>query len=121
MTCWQPSAWCSCIDITFCCAGFALAVAVLRNLSGRASLTFGTTHYPEVKEEAERHPLFANAAVAFDVETLKPLYRCGAQTHLTVRVEEKRATQQHTSLLRFISGQYYIFTAQRPVWQCEEY
>ena len=77
-------------------------MAVLRNLSGRASLTFATTHYPEVKEEAERHPLFANAAVAFDVETLKPLYRCGAQMHLTVRVEEKNL--QHSSIHPFCAS-----------------
>lgn len=59
----------------FTSAGSALAIAILRNLSGRASLTFATTHYSEVKEEAESNPVFSNAAVAFDIETLKPLYR----------------------------------------------
>ena len=34
-----------------------------------------TTHYTEIKDEATQNPKFLNAAVAFDLETLKPTYR----------------------------------------------
>lgn len=47
----------------------------------QAALTFITTHYTELKEEAACNPEFINAAVEFDLDTLKPTYRLswGAQ------------------------------------------
>lgn len=41
----------------------------------QAALTFMTTHYTEVKEEATKNPVFINASVDFDLDTLKPTYR----------------------------------------------
>lgn len=41
----------------------------------QAALTFMTTHYTEVKEEATENPVFINASVDFDLETLQPTYR----------------------------------------------
>jgi dsDNA-specific endonuclease/ATPase MutS2 len=54
--------------------GAAIAAAILEELSRKGSLTIATTHYGEIKEFAVRHPLFRNASVLFDKETLSPLY-----------------------------------------------
>lgn len=55
--------------------GMGIAVAILEELRKSGALFFVTTHYPEVKEYAGRHPDIANARMEFDKETLKPLYR----------------------------------------------
>ncbi len=52
-----------------------LAVAVLEELRGRGCLFMVTTHYPEVKEYGERTEGVINARMAFDRESLRPLYR----------------------------------------------
>ena len=54
--------------------GAAIAAAILEELSRKGSLTIATTHYGEIHEFAVRHPLFRNASVLFDKETLSPLY-----------------------------------------------
>lgn len=55
--------------------GMGLAVAVLEELRSRGCLFLVTTHYPEVKEYGERAEGVINARMAFDRESLKPLYR----------------------------------------------
>ena len=55
--------------------GMGLAVAVLEELRGRGCLFMVTTHYPEVKEYGERTEGVINARMAFDRESLRPLYR----------------------------------------------
>lgn len=55
--------------------GMGLAVAVLEELRGRGCLFMVTTHYPEVKEYGERTEGMINARMAFDRESLRPLYR----------------------------------------------
>ena len=55
--------------------GMGLAVAVLEELRGRGCLFMVTTHYPEVKEYGERTEGVINARMAFDSESLRPLYR----------------------------------------------
>ncbi len=55
--------------------GMGLAVAVLEELASRGCLFLTTTHYPEIKAFAARHPALTNARMAFDRETLRPLYR----------------------------------------------
>ena len=55
--------------------GMGLAVAVLEELRGRGWLFMVTTHYPEVKEYGERTEGVINARMAFDRESLRPLYR----------------------------------------------
>ncbi len=54
--------------------GMGLAVAVLDALAQRGCLMVATTHYPEVKEFARLTPGMLNARMAFDSETLAPLY-----------------------------------------------
>lgn len=55
--------------------GMGIAVAVLEELRTRGCLFVVTTHYPEVKEYGERAEGVMNARMAFDKESLKPLYR----------------------------------------------
>lgn len=55
--------------------GMGIAVAVLEELRKRNCLFLVTTHYPEVKEYADRYREITNARMAFDRESLKPLYR----------------------------------------------
>ena len=54
--------------------GSALAMAVLMILLERGALVAATTHYAELKAFAETQPEVTNAAVEFDVATLRPTY-----------------------------------------------
>jgi len=54
--------------------GSALAMAVLTVLLERGALVAATTHYTELKAFAETQPGLTNAAVEFDVATLRPTY-----------------------------------------------
>ena len=54
--------------------GAAIAISILEELSDKGCITVATTHYGEIKEFALEHPMFQNASVKFDKETLKPLY-----------------------------------------------
>ena len=55
--------------------GMGIAIAVLDELLRRGCLFLVTTHYPEVKEFAEQEHGVVSARMAFDRETLSPLYR----------------------------------------------
>ncbi|MBP1755376.1 MAG: mismatch repair protein MutS domain protein [Firmicutes bacterium] len=55
--------------------GMGIAIAILEELSQKGCLFVATTHYPEVKEYAHKAPGLINARMAFDRESLKPLYR----------------------------------------------
>ncbi len=55
--------------------GMGLAIAILEELRYRDCLFLVTTHYPEVKTFAEHTPGVMNARMAFDRESLQPLYR----------------------------------------------
>ncbi|MEO8246755.1 MAG: endonuclease MutS2 [Chloroflexota bacterium] len=55
--------------------GSALAMAVVAHLLERGAWVVATTHYAELKSFAETHPGVTNAAVEFDVRTLRPTYR----------------------------------------------
>ena len=55
--------------------GMGLAVAILDALCQRKCLFVVTTHYPEIKEYAARKPGIINARMAFNRESLLPLYR----------------------------------------------
>jgi len=55
--------------------GMGIAIAILEQLRNSGCLFVVTTHYPEVKEYAGRHAELLNARMAFDRESLKPLYR----------------------------------------------
>jgi DNA mismatch repair protein MutS2 len=85
--------------------GMGLAIAILDELSAKKCLFVVTTHYPEVKEYAANKPGLVNARMAFDKESLLPLYRLeigeagescafyiaerlGLQQHLLVRAHE---------------------------------
>jgi DNA mismatch repair protein MutS2 len=54
--------------------GSALAMAVVTVLLERGALVAATTHYAELKAYAETQPGVTNAAVEFDVATLRPTY-----------------------------------------------
>ena len=55
--------------------GSALAMAVVSRLLDAGSMVAATTHYAELKTFATEHPGVTNAAVEFDVATLRPTYR----------------------------------------------
>lgn len=55
--------------------GMGIAVAILEELRACGCLFLVTTHYPEVKTYAEQAEAVMNARMAFDKESLKPLYR----------------------------------------------
>lgn len=55
--------------------GSALAMGILDYLEPFNLRMIVTTHYSELKVYAYTHPHIANASVAFDIDTLKPLYR----------------------------------------------
>lgn len=55
--------------------GMGLAIAILEELSGKNCLFVATTHYPEIKEFAKSTPGIINARMAFDRQSLLPLYQ----------------------------------------------
>jgi dsDNA-specific endonuclease/ATPase MutS2 len=55
--------------------GMSLAVAMLEAFAAKNCLILATTHYPEIKAFAANTPGFINARMAFDRQTLLPLYR----------------------------------------------
>lgn len=55
--------------------GMGIAVAVLEKLRESGCLFLVTTHYPEVKTYAETTPGVLNARMAFDRDSLTPLYQ----------------------------------------------
>lgn len=55
--------------------GSALAMAVVAHLVEAGAMVAATTHYAELKAFATEHPSVTNAAVEFDVATLRPTYR----------------------------------------------
>ncbi len=55
--------------------GMGLAISILEELQRKGCLFVATTHYPEVKEYADKSTGLLNAKMAFDRESLKPLYR----------------------------------------------
>lgn len=55
--------------------GMGIAIAILEKLRVSNCLFIATTHYPEVKEYAKGAKGLTNARMAFDRESLKPLYQ----------------------------------------------
>lgn len=55
--------------------GMGIAVAVLEELRKSGAFFLVTTHYPEVKEYADRKEDVRNARMTFDRETLRPTYQ----------------------------------------------
>lgn len=55
--------------------GMGIAISILEELRESGCLFLATTHYPEVKIYAKETKGITNARMAFDRESLKPLYR----------------------------------------------
>lgn len=55
--------------------GMGIAIAILEELKKSGALYLVTTHYPEVKNYAEKEAGVVNARMTFDKESLKPLYQ----------------------------------------------
>lgn len=55
--------------------GIALSIAVLEELLASGALAAATTHFNEIKSFASITPGCQNGKMAFDAETLRPLYR----------------------------------------------
>lgn len=54
--------------------GMGIAIAILEELKKSGCLFMVTTHYPEVKEYADKAENIINARMTFDKETLRPTY-----------------------------------------------
>ncbi len=54
--------------------GMGIAISILEEMNKKGCLFVATTHYPEVKDYANNTPGLLNARMAFDRESLKPLY-----------------------------------------------
>lgn len=55
--------------------GMGIAIAILEELRKSGAMFLATTHYPEVKEYADKTPDICNARMTFDKETLRPAYQ----------------------------------------------
>lgn len=55
--------------------GMGIAISILSELKHRNCLFVATTHYPEIKDFAKNTNGLINAKMAFDRESLKPLYK----------------------------------------------
>lgn len=55
--------------------GMGIAIAILEELRKSGAVFLVTTHYPEVKEYADKTPGIINARMTFDKETLRPTYQ----------------------------------------------
>ena len=55
--------------------GMGIAVAILEELRKSEANFLVTTHYPEIKDYAERTEHIVNARMTFDKETLRPTYK----------------------------------------------
>jgi len=55
--------------------GMGIAVAILEELKKSGALFLVTTHYPEIKEYADKTEDIINARMTFDKETLRPTYQ----------------------------------------------
>lgn len=55
--------------------GMGIAIAILEELRKSGAIFLVTTHYPEVKEYANKAKGIVNARMTFDKETLRPTYQ----------------------------------------------
>lgn len=55
--------------------GMGIATAILEELRKSGTLFLATTHYPEIKEYADKAQDIMNARMTFDKETLQPTYQ----------------------------------------------
>ncbi|MDE6387240.1 MAG: DNA mismatch repair protein MutS [Lachnospiraceae bacterium] len=55
--------------------GMGIAIAILEELRKSGAIFLVTTHYPEVKEYADKEEDIVNARMTFDKETLSPTYQ----------------------------------------------
>src|SRR5665648_936927 len=94
--------------------GMGLAIAILDELSAKKCLFVVTTHYPEIKEYAANKPKLVNARMAFDKESLLPLYRLEigeAGASCALYIAERLGMQQHM-LIRAHEAAYGNSTSQ---------
>lgn len=55
--------------------GMGIAIAILEELRKSGAIFLATTHYPEIKEYADKTEGIINARMPFDKETLQPTYQ----------------------------------------------
>lgn len=98
--------------------GMGIAISILEELRAKQCLFIATTHYPEVKEYAAGAEGLINARMAFDRESLKPLYqleigeagescalsiakRLGFPCHMLERAQQVAYSTKPTSHMEF--------------------
>ena len=105
--------------------GMGIAISILEELREKGCLCVVTTHYPEIKEYANQTEGFVNARMAFDRESLKPLYqleigeagescalyiakRLGLPQHMLKRAYEE-AYLKHNKIHGSIPGNDFLY------------
>jgi len=84
--------------------GMGLAVSILEELRKSSCLFLATTHYPEIKEFANKSDAIMNAKMGFDKESLKPLYKLEmgeAGESCAFHIAEKLGFPKHMLQLAF--------------------
>ncbi len=107
--------------------GMGIAISIIEELKSKNCLFVATTHYPEIKEYARKADKLVNARMAFDKESLQPLYkleigeagescalyiakRLGFPKHLLKIAHEHAYGQQHNaSYTKTASGMNQAF------------
>lgn len=101
--------------------GMGIAVAVLDELCSKGCLFLVTTHYPEIKEYASNKPGLVNAHMAFDKESLKPLYRleigkagesCALYIAQKLGLSQKLLERAHKAAYGNSNEKYWLETSQ---------
>lgn len=81
--------------------GMGIAVSILELLRSSGCFFMVTTHYPEVKTYVQKADGLISARMAFDEETLRPLYRLEmGKTGKSCALEIVRRLGMHEDLLR---------------------
>jgi dsDNA-specific endonuclease/ATPase MutS2 len=94
--------------------GMGLAIALLEDIKGSGCLLTATTHYPEIKDFAAKTAGFCNARMAFDQDTLMPLYRLeiglageSCALHIAERLGLPKRIVERAYIAAYDSGKSY--------------
>lgn len=104
--------------------GMGLAISILEELAGKNCLFVATTHYPEIKDYAKSTPGLINARMAFDRQSLMPLYQLvigeageSCALYIARRLGLPERMIQRASLAAYGNGEKIKFSNNTPIPQ----